>query len=187
MVTIISLWLPILLSAVLVFIVSSLIHTVLGYHNTDYGKVPEEDKFSDAVRPLNIPAGDYVVPACTSSKERKEAAFKEKLSKGPVLFMTVMQSGEFKMGGSLIQWFIYCVVVGMFAAYTSGHALGAGANYLSVFRIAASTAFAGYALALFQHSIWYKRSWKTTFKSVFDGLIYALLTAGVFGWLWPKM
>jgi len=45
--------------------------------------------------------------------------------------------------------------------------------------------FGGYALALLQNSIWYKRAWNFTLKSMADGLVYALLTAGTFGWLWP--
>jgi hypothetical protein len=90
------------------------------------------------------------------------------------------------MGLSLTLWFLYCIVMGVFAAYVSGRALGPGAHYLSVFRFAGCTAFAGYALALWQNSIWYKRAWTTTLKSTFDGLVYALLTAGTFGWLWPR-
>jgi hypothetical protein len=90
------------------------------------------------------------------------------------------------MGGSLVQWFIYSIVVGIFAAYIAGRALVPGAHYLEVFRFAGCTAFVGYAVALPQNSIWYKRSWSVTLKSVFDGLVYALMTAGTFGWLWPN-
>jgi hypothetical protein len=68
----------------------------------------------------------------------------------------------------------------------AGRALPAGARYLAVFRFAGATAFYGYALALWQNTIWYKKNWMTTLKSNADGLIYALLTAGFFGWLWPR-
>ena len=64
--------------------------------------------------------------------------------------------------------------------------LGPGANYLDAFRFAGATAFIGYTLALWQMSIWYRRAWSMTIKSTFDGLIYSLLTAGAFGWLWPR-
>ncbi|MBW2258413.1 MAG: hypothetical protein JRI25_27990 [Deltaproteobacteria bacterium] len=76
-------------------------------------------------------------------------------------------------------------LLGIFAAYVAGRALEPGAHYLAVFRFAGCMAFVGYALALWQNSIWYKRAWSTTLKSSFDGLVYALLTAGTFGWLWP--
>ena len=52
--------------------------------------------------------------------------------------------------------------------------------------MAGATAFLGYSLALIQESIWKGQTWGVTFKHVFDGLIYGLLTAGTFGWLWPR-
>jgi hypothetical protein len=185
MISILSLWLPILLSAVIIFIVSSIMHTVLTYHNSDFGKVADEDGVRDALGKFNIPPGDYVIPHAATSAERKAPEFIEKMKKGPLAFVTVMENGIPKMGGSLIQWFLYCVVVGIFAAYISGRALGPGAEYLEVFRFAGTTAFLGYGFALLQNSIWFKHSWSASIKSLFDGLIYGLLTAGTFGWLWP--
>ncbi|HSJ63364.1 MAG TPA: hypothetical protein VK922_05580 [Gemmatimonadaceae bacterium] len=185
MVPLVSLWIPILVSAVLVFLVSSVIHMVLGYHRTDLVGVPAEDAVMDALRPFDLPPGDYMVPHGGSMAAMKDPVFVEKLKRGPVAMMTVYPSGSFTMGGSLAQWFAFSVLVSLFAAYVAGRALGPGAAYLDVFRFAGTVAFAGYALAQFQDSIWYKRKWSTTLKNVFDGLIYALVTAGVFGWLWP--
>lgn len=185
MVSLMSLWLPILLSAVIVFVVSSIIHTVLKYHSTDFGKIPEEDKVMEALGKFKIPPGDYVMPHAVTSEERKAPEFVEKMKKGPVAFVTVMQSGVPKMGASLIQWFLYCVVVAIFAAYVASRSVEPGAAYLEVFRFTGTVAFAGYGLALLQNSIWFKHSWSATIKSVFDALIYGLLTAGTFGWLWP--
>ena len=184
MVGALSLWLPILVSAVVVFIASSVIHMVLTYHRSDFKAVPSEDEVMEALRPFNIPAGDYVIPRPENPKQMDEPEFKEKLEKGPVAFMTVM-SGDFGMGKSLVLWFVYCIVIGLFAAYMAGRALGPDAHYLAVFRFVGAASFGGYALALLQDSIWYKRSWATTLKSMGDGFIYACLTAGVFGWLWP--
>jgi len=185
MVSIVSLWLPILLSAVVVFVLSSVIHMVLGYHNTDFGKVPSEDQVMDALRPFNIPPGEYVIPHAGSQKEMGTPEFTDKLNKGPVALFSVMPNGRPAMGKSLAQWFVYCVVVGVFAAYVTSRAVDPGADYLQVFRFAGCTAFIAYAAALWQNSIWYRRAWSTTIKSTIDGLIYALFTAGVFGWLWP--
>jgi len=89
------------------------------------------------------------------------------------------------MGKNLAMWFVYCVVVSTLSAYIAGRALTPEAHYLSVFRFAGATAFIGYSVALWQNSIWYRRAWSTTLKQTFDGLVYALLTAGTFGWLWP--
>lgn len=186
MVPVMSLWVPILLSAVVVFVASSVIHMFLRYHNQNFRKLPAEDEVMDALRKFGIPPGDYVMPFAGGSKQMKEPGFVEKLSKGPVAMFTVLPNGPIAMGKSLVFWFLYCVVVGVFAAYIAGRALPAGSHYLAVFRFAGATAFAGYALALWQDWIWFRRSWTTTIKFTFDGLVYALLTAGVFGALWPS-
>lgn len=186
MVSLMALWLPVVVSAVIVFVASSIIHMVLPYHRSDYGKLPAEGVVLEALRKFNIPPGDYLMPCAGSPKAMRTPEFIEKMTRGPVVFMTVMPSGRPSMVGSLVQWFIYCLVVGIFAAYIAGRALGPGANYLAVFRFAGCTAFIGYGLALWQNTIWYKRRWIVTLKSTIDGLVYGLLTAGTFGWLWPR-
>ncbi len=186
MVPLLSLWAPILLSGIIVFVASSIIHMALTYHRGDYAKLPKEDEVMAALRPFNLPPGDYMVPRAASPEAMKDPAFADKMGKGPVAVMTVMKPGPFNMGPSLAQWFVYCLVVSLFAAYLTGRAFGPGADYRPVFRFAGTTAFVGYALALAQDSIWYKRKWSTTLKNAFDGLIYGLLTGGTFGWLWPR-
>jgi len=187
MVPIMSLWLPILLSAVAVFILSSIIHMVLGYHANDYQGLPNEKQVLDDLRKHNIPDGNYSFPRATSMKEMDSPEFKEKMKQGPAGMMTISKSGSTTVGKELIMWFIYSIIVGIFAAYVAGRALEPGAYYLEVFRFAGVTAFIGYSLALLQGSIWFKKSWSATFKSMIDGLIYALFTAGIFGWLWPTV
>jgi hypothetical protein len=182
---ILSLALPIVLSSVFVFLASFLIHSVLPWHKSDYPKLANEDQVADALRPLGIPPGDYFLPRPATRDDVKSAAFEEKMKKGPVVMMTVMPNGPMSMGRSLLQWFVYLLVVGVFAAYVAGRALPHGAPYLRVFRFAGTTAFIAYSVALWQMSIWYRRKWSITLKTTLDGLIYALLTAGTFGWLWP--
>jgi hypothetical protein len=177
---------PILLSAVLVFVASSIIHMVLPWHKNDYPKLPNEVGVRDALRALAIPPGDYIVPRPSSTEEMRSPEFAEKMKQGPVVLFTVVPNGPFSMRRNLILWFLYCVVVGLFAAYIAGRALPPGAPYPRVFQLVGAAAFAGYVLALWQMSIWYHRAWRTTIRSSVDGLIYALLTAGTFGWLWPQ-
>ncbi len=187
MVTLYMLWLPILLSSVIVFIVSSIIHMASPWHKNDYPKVPNEDKVMDAIRELDISPGDYMIPRASGSKEMKSPEFKEKINRGPVMMLNVWPKGPITMGKNLVFWFLNSIIIGIFAAYVTSHALAAGAGYLHVFRFAGVTAFLGYSAALWQMSIWYHRPLSITIKSTIDGLIYALLTAGVFGWLWPGM
>jgi len=186
MVPVMSLWLPILVSAVLAFLASFLFHMVLSYHRSDHARVPDEDGVQDALRKFDIPPGDYMIPCAGSPEGMKTPEFQEKVKKGPIVVMTIMRGSAMNMGPSLAQWFVYLLVVGALAAYVTGRALGPGAPYLSVFRFAGCTAFIGYTVALWQNSIWYKQKWSTTIKNTFDGLAYGLLTAGVFGWLWPR-
>jgi len=185
MVPVAALWVPIVLSAIIVFVVSSIIHMMLPYHRTDFGRIPDEDRAMEELRKYNLPPGDYVMPCAGSHKEMGTPAFIEKMKQGPVMVFTVIKNGPPSMAANLVLWFLYCVVVGVFAAYIAGRALGPGAHYLAVFRFAGCTAFVGHSLALWQGTIWFKRSWKTTLKSTIDGLIYGLLTGGTFGWLWP--
>ena len=186
MVPVMSLWIPILLSAVLVFIVSSIIHMMLPWHRGDMKQLPSEDSLMEAFRRANVQPGDYVTPYCSSMKEMKDPAFLEKRNKGPIAFLTIVKGGPPSMGSSLLQWFLYSVLVGIFAAYLTGRAVGPGAPYLAVFRFAGAAGFLGYSMALFQNAIWYKRNWTATIKSMIDGLVYGLVTAGAFGWLWPR-
>ena len=181
-----ALWLPILLSAVFVFIASSIIHMLSPWHKNDYPKMPNEEQARDALRPLAIPPGDYMVPRPASRGDLRSPEFLEKMNKGPVMMLTVMPNGPMAMGRSLGLWFVYLLVVGVFSGYIAGRALPPGVPYLHVFRFAGAVAFIGYSLALWQMSIWYRRSWVITIKATVDGLLYALLTAGTFGWLWPR-
>lgn len=186
MVDLTALWLPILLSGVFMFLVSAVIHMAPLWHKNEYPAVPNQDKVQEALRPFNIPPGDYMLPRCATSAEMKSPEYIEKLKKGPVMILTVLPNEAISMGKSLGLWFVYGIIVSIFAAYVAGRTLSEGTHYLSVFRVAGTTAFIGYSVALWQMSIWYNRSWGTTIRATFDGLIYALVTGGVFGWLWPR-
>jgi hypothetical protein len=185
MVSIVSLALPILIAAVLVFFASFLLHMLLPFHRADYRPLPAEDASMDALRSLAIPPGDYMVPCAGTPDAMKNPAFREKFARGPVVMMTVMKPGELSMGGSLVKWFIYCVVVGIFTAYVTSRAVGPSGSFNEVLRFAGVTSFTGYSLALWQNTIWYKRQWTTTLRYMVDGLIYSLLTGLAFAWMWP--
>jgi hypothetical protein len=185
-VSILSLWLPILVSAVIVFIVSSIIHMATPFHKGDMKALPREDDVMQALRAFSIQPGDYGMPHAGSMEGMRSAAFREKMQKGPVAFMTFRRPGEFSMNATLVLWFLYSIVISFFAAYIAGATLEPGTDYLKVFQIVGCVAFIGYALALPQNSIWWGRNWGMTVRTMIDGLIYGLMTAGTFGWLWPR-
>jgi len=185
MVSVMSLWLPILLSALAVFLLSSVLHMMLPFHKKDYTKAPGEDGLLDALRKSNAGPGDYMLPHCTR-EQMKDPAFKEKLAKGPVAIMTVMPPGM-GMGKSLTLWFVYCLVVGSIAACVAANMVEAGSTYKTVFHPVAGVAFAAYGLGYWPNVIWYKKSGMTAVRFTIDGLIYAGVTGGIFGTMWPAL
>ena len=183
MVSLVDLWLPILLSAVLVFVASSVIHMALRWHSKDFKKFSAEDAVMDALRPFNLPPGDYVAPLPESMAHMSSPEFKAKMARGPRFALTVLS--DTSMPQNLGKWFVYSVIIAAFAAYVASLALPAGAPYMTVFRVTSVVSFAGYALALWQNWIWYSRGFGYTLRTTIDGLVYGLLTGGAFGWLWP--
>jgi hypothetical protein len=186
MVPISALWLPILLSAVIVFVASSILHMVLPYHKSDYRKLPEEDRVVDALRAAGVTPGPVYHFPHTTHANMKSPEVAEKFKRGPIGLLTVIPSGPPAMGKYLGLWFIYCLVVSIFVAYLTGRTRLPGTPYPEIFRVAGAMAFMAYGVGQLQDSIWKGQTWAVTTKHVVDGLIYALLTAGTFGWLWPR-
>jgi hypothetical protein len=185
MVALSALWLPIVVSAVVVFIVSSIIHMALGYHRSDFSRLPHEDDVRAALRTAGVKPGAYMFPFCGEMKEMGSPEVKAKFEQGPVGMLTVLPNGMPAMPKFLVQWFIYTLLIGVFAAYLASRTLAPGTHYLQVFRVVGCSTFLAYAGGAGADSIWRGVRWSTSLKNIFDGLVYGLMTAGVFGWLWP--
>lgn len=181
-----ALWLPVVLSAVLVFVLSSVIHMVLKYHNRDYRKLPNEDAVRAALRAGNPEPRQYVIPYCAEMKEMESPEMRQKFIDGPVGVLNLRRPGPPTMGPMLLQWFVYTLVVSLFVGYVAAHAIPVGASYLDVFRIVGAVGFLAYAAGQVPAAIWMGKPWAVAGKEVFDGLLYGLVTAGTFGWLWPR-
>ena len=181
-----SLWLPILLSAVAVFIVSSIVHMVLPHHRNDFGKLPGEDDVMRALAQGSPTPGTYMFPFAGSMAAMKDPAWVERRTRGPAGILTVMPAGMPGMAKNLVQWFIYSIVISLFAAYIASRALRPGAAGGEVLRFTAATAFFCYGVGMAHESVWFNRRWSVTFKYFFDALLYAFATGAVFVWLWPK-
>jgi len=179
-----ALWLPILLAAVIVFIASSIIHMVLPYHKSSYRKLSDEDKVRAAIRASNPSPGMYNFPFCTQ-KDLNSDEMKAKFTEGPVGHMIILPNGPVFLPKFLIQWFLFCVLVGIFVAYLAVHVVTPGAPYRHVFRVVGTTAFLAYGVGGLSNGIWKGHPWRMVLLEAFDGIIYAALTAGTFGWRWP--
>ena len=184
-VTVPMLWLPILLSAVIVMIGSTVVWMALKYENAEWKPIPGEDQLRDVVRKLNLPApGQYIFPHMMG-EGGPEAAMK-KVEEGPTGVLLLRKPAKFSMAPMLVKAFIYYLVVSFFVAYIASHALPKGTEYLRVMQVAGTAGFMAYGLALIPESIWFARTRKSVAKSLLSALIYGLLTGGTFGWLWPR-
>lgn len=181
-----ELWLPILLSAVAVFLVSSLIHMVIPIHKGDYKKLPNEEKVLESIRAQGVTPGHYMFPMANSMKDMCTPEMTEKFNRGPVGHMTVLPNGHHAIGKSLVQWFLFCILIGLVTAYICSMGLSKGADFKLVFRFASTVSFLGYGLSCITDSIWKGMNWGVTAKFVFDGLLYGLATGATFAWLWPQ-
>ena len=186
MVSLGSLWLPIVLSAVLVFITSSLIHMVLKYHASDYQPLPNEDAVRAAIRAGNPKPAQYILPYCPGMKEMNSPEMQKKFVEGPIAVMNLRRPGPPGMGPSLGQWFVFSLIVSFFIAYIAAHTIPPGTPYLGVFRVVGAIGFLAYAAGQVPAAIWMGKPWSIASKEVIDGLLYGLVTAGTFGWLWPR-
>ena len=185
MIALTALWLPIVLSAVIVFFVSAAVWMVMPHHKRDFKRVADDDAAMDALRPHFATPGMYYVPFAEGEEMRSDA-YKERVRKGPVAIVKVRTAdATLNMGPPMAKSLLLYLVIGIFVAYLASQTLGPGADYLTVFQITGTAAFLAYGFIGFQESIWFALPGSVALKHALDGLVYALLTAGVFGWLWP--
>jgi len=180
-----SLWLPGVVSAVAVFVVSGIFHMVLKYHRADYKKLADEDAVAQALRKGSSGPGLYMMPYCAEPSQMKDPAFQKKFEDGPVAMLTVLRSGRPNMAKNLAQWFLFCLLVSFLTAYVARHTLNSGSDLLLVLRITTTVAFIGYGFGPIQSSIWAGVPWSNTLRGIVDALIYALVTGFAFRLLWP--
>jgi hypothetical protein len=181
-----ELWIPIVLSAVLIFIASSLVHMVFKWHNSEYGKLPDEEAVRAAMNRGSPKPGQYVLPHCLEMKDMGTPEMQKKFVEGPVGFVTLRPPGPMKMGGALGTWFVYLLVVCTIAAYVAQRSLPADANFHQVGRVIGALSFLAYAGGSVQNGIWMGKPWSAVAKEVLDAVIYAAIAGTTFGLLWTN-
>lgn len=184
MLSVIDLWMPILVSAVLVFVASSVVHMVLKTHNNDYRRLPDEAQVTAAIRDQGVSPGTYMFPYCTDMKEMGSDETKAKFERGPVGMLTLLPNGMPNMGKLLGLWVVYLLLVALFVAYIAAASLPPGTDYLTVFRVTGAAAFVPFVLGNMPASIWHGQPWSTTIRFGIDGVVYSLLVAGTFAGFW---
>lgn len=178
---IVELWLPIVVSAVLVWIASALVWMVLPWHKSDFSSTTDEEAARAALK--GLAPGYYNIPHCVDMKQLQEPEMQRKFEEGPLAFVTIVENGVPNMGKKLISTIVYYLFIGVVCAYFVSGWLRPAVEYMEVFRITASVAFIAHGVAFIQDSIWFGRPWSITAKTFLDALIYALITGGIFGWL----
>ena len=182
-----ELWLPILLSAVGVFVVSSIIHMATPMHKSDYAKLDDEEGTCKGLRDSGVKPGMYMFPAADSMKEMGTPEYLAKCERGPVGYMIIHPSEMWNIGKSLGQWFVHSIVVSIFTAYVLEFSLAPGTDFGTVMRLGGTIATMGYAHGVVPDSIWKGVSWGVTFRFIIDGLLYGITTGAIFAWLWPEL
>jgi hypothetical protein len=181
-----QLLLPIALSAVFVFIASSIVHMVVKWHNPDYKKLPNEDEVRAVLRKGSPPPGEYIIPHCLHGKDAASPETTKKFEEGPIATMYIRPNGPMQLGPFLGKWVVYTLVISALVAYIARFSLKPGAHYMDVFHLVGMCSWLAYSWYSPADSIWKGKPWSATFRYLIDGLVYALVTAGTFGWLWPK-
>ena len=188
MLTIVDLWLPIVASAAAVFVASALAWMVMPHHKQDFKQLPNEDGVMTAVRNFNIAPGLYFFPHMKEcNKAKMDPVAKAKFEQGPHGMIQIWRPDAFgKMGRNMVLSFIFYLLVGVFVAYLTSRALPAGSEYLQVFQIAGTAAIMAYCFAQIPHQIWFGTPLRNVVTSLVDGVVFGLITAGFFSWLWPN-
>ncbi|HUJ12165.1 MAG TPA: hypothetical protein VL284_00115 [Thermoanaerobaculia bacterium] len=183
MIPLTTLWLPILLSAVFVFLASNILHMLIpAWHRGDYGKLPDEAQVLKGLS--SAKTGQYLAPHVDWGKMSKEE--RDEITRGPMAFILMRNPAEFSMAGALISWFVFTIILSILIAYVGAVTLARGTNYLEVFRVVGTAGILAYSFGSVSEAIWYGKPWSSTIKDIIDGIIYGLVTAGTFGWLWPR-
>jgi hypothetical protein len=178
-------WLPILLSAVVVFVISSLVHMVFKWHASDYSSFSNEDAVREAIRAGKPAPGRYVLPHCGDMKDMASEAMKKKYAEGPVGHVTILPNGQPNMGKHLGQWFLWCLVIATVAAFVTVKLVGLDHfQARRAAKVVGALTFIAHGCGTITESIWMGRPWSSSAKYLLDAALYAMGSAAVFYFLW---
>ncbi len=180
-----ALWLPIILTAIVLFFASFIAWTILPHHESDFKKLDQEDQLMEFVRGLNAPAGNYMFPFM-SHADQKDSEKIEKYKTGPR--GTLVMWDYPNMGRNLGLTFLYFLVIAVVTAYIAwsalGGALAADIRFMKAFQITGAIGVLVFASSGTLNSVWFRRRVLT---DVIDGIVYGVIMGLLFGFLWPAL
>lgn len=178
-----SLWMPIVGSGFATHFASTLAWTVLPHHKPEIKSLGDkEEQFTDWIACKEIEPGQYVFPYCEDMKQTETELFKQKQGKC---------SGELRvwarpvnMLAAMVKTLGFFLFAAFMIGYVCAYTLTPYTDKGDVFRIVLVLGIMTHCFAIFPRVFWFPRSYAT---SLVDGVVYALLTAGIFYALWPTV
>jgi hypothetical protein len=179
-----SLWLPILLSAAAVWIVSLIVWMALPHHKGDFLGLPDEDGFMDYIRKSGIKPGNYAFPDARGRAAMQSEKVQKAWQEGPVGHLSVWQT-PLTMGGKLVATFIVYLVVSTLIAYLTRVALPGAPPFTRVFQVATTAGILAYCFSFIPNALWWGSYKRTIIANFIDGIIYGAIIGAIFAWRWP--
>ena len=182
---VIPLWLPILLSAAAVWVISIMASVALPHHKQDWIGLPDENGLMDYIRRSGIKPGNYLFPDFRTREAMKSEKVEKALKEGPVGHLSVWQT-PLTMGGKMVATFIVYLVVSTLIGYLTRVALPGAAPFAKVFQVAATAGILAYCFSFIRNAVWFGSYKRTIVANVIDGIVYGLITGAIFAWRWPS-
>lgn len=182
------LWLPILLSAGVIWVMSIIFGMALPHHKQDWIGLGDEDGFMEDLRRRGIKPGNYLFPDFRSSEQLRSEKVERALKEGPVGHLSVWKTpvtmGD-KMVGTLVVHLVVCILI----AYLTRIALPAASPpppFAKVFQIAGTAGVLAYSFSFIPNALWFGAYKRTIVASIFDGVLYGVVIGAIFAWRWPQ-
>jgi hypothetical protein len=184
-----QLWLPIVVSALLVFVLSAVTHMMVPFRLTEWGHLKTQDAIQASLR--GTAPGLYVFPTPADAKERGKPEAMQKVAEGPSGWLTLVHPGPMSWVRNLGLSLAMNLFVSFGAAYIATLTLGAVPLQLFphervVFRVISTIGFFAYAAGPIYDAIWFWKPWKSLAMTAVDSLAYGLVMGVTFSMLWPK-
>lgn len=180
-----SLWLPIIASAAGVFFASFILWAATPWHNADIRKVPDPGAADRAVEGLALRPGFYMLPCTHDPQEMKGEEFQARFKRGPWATINVFPSQP-NMGKNLGLSFATYLVISVVIAYLASSVLAPGTAYPKVFQVVGTAGVLAYTFGGIANGVWFGKPTGWVVRDIIDAAVYAMVTAGMFAWLWPS-